>query len=153
MEEPRWDAIPAEASDLYDWEDDSTYIRLPTFFEGIKPEVEDIEAISGARCLLKLGDSTTTDHISPAGAFPASGPAGQYLQSHGVERKDFNSFGSRRGNHEVMMRGTFANVRIRNQLAPETEGGMTIHFPTGDVLPVYDAAMLFAKEDTPLVVL
>ena len=153
MEEPRWDAIPAEASDLYDWEDDSTYIRLPTFFEGIKPEVEAIEAISGARCLLKLGDSTTTDHISPAGAFPASGPAGQYLQSHGVERKDFNSFGSRRGNHEVMMRGTFANVRIRNQLAPETEGGMTIHFPTGDVLPVYDAAMLFAKEDTPLVVL
>jgi aconitate hydratase len=153
MEEPRWDAISAEASDLYDWEEDSTYIRLPNFFEGIKPEVEAIEAILGARCLLKLGDSTTTDHISPAGAFPASGPAGKYLQSHGVERKDFNSFGSRRGNHEVMIRGTFANVRIRNQLAPETEGGMTIHFPTGDVLPVYDAAMLFAKDDTPLVVL
>ena len=153
MEEERWDSIPAESSDLYSWEDDSTYIRLPTFFEGISSEVGAIEAISGARCLLKLGDSVTTDHISPAGAFPASGPAGKYLLENGVERKDFNSFGSRRGNHEVMMRGTFANVRIRNQLAPETEGGYTTHFPSEEVLPIYDAAMRFKEEGTPLVVL
>ncbi len=153
MEEERWDSIPAEASDLYSWEDDSTYIRLPTFFEGISSEVDAIEAISGARCLLKLGDSVTTDHISPAGAFPASGPAGKYLLDNGVERVDFNSFGSRRGNHEVMMRGTFANVRIRNQLAPGTEGGFTTHFPSGEILPIYDAAMRFKNEGTPLVVL
>ena len=153
MEEERWDSIPAEASDLYSWEDDSTYIRLPTFFEGISPEVDAFEAISGARCLLKLGDSVTTDHISPAGAFPASGPAGKYLLDNGVERVDFNSFGSRRGNHEVMMRGTFANVRIRNQLASGTEGGFTTHFPSGEVLPIYDAAMRFKDEGTPLVVL
>ena len=153
MEEERWDSIPAEASDLYSWEDDSTYIRLPTFFEGISSEVDAIEAISGARCLLKLGDSVTTDHISPAGAFPASGPAGKYLLDNGVERVDFNSFGSRRGNHEVMMRGTFANVRIRNQLASGTEGGFTTHFPSGEVLPIYDAAMRFKDEGTPLVVL
>ena len=153
MEEERWDSIPAEASDLYSWEDDSTYIRLPTFFEGISSEVDAIEAISGARCLLKLGDSVTTDHISPAGAFPASGPAGKYLLDNGVERVDFNSFGSRRGNHEVMMRGTFANVRIRNQLAPGTEGGFTTHFPSGEILPIYDAAMRFKDDGTPLVVL
>ncbi len=153
MEEARWDSIPAEKSALYDWDDDSTYIRLPTFFEGIKPEVEPIVSISGARCLLKLGDSVTTDHISPAGAFPESGPAGQYLVSNGVARRDFNSFGSRRGNHEVMMRGTFANVRIRNQLAPETEGGFTTHFPSGEVTSIYDAAMKFIDDDTPLVVL
>ena len=153
MEEARWDSIPAEKSALYDWDDDSTYIRLPTFFEGIKPEVEPIVSISGARCLLKLGDSVTTDHISPAGAFPESGPAGQYLVSNGVTRRDFNSFGSRRGNHEVMMRGTFANVRIRNQLAPETEGGFTTHFPSGEVTSIYDAAMKFIDDDTPLVVL
>ncbi len=153
MEEARWDSIPAEKSALYDWDDDSTYIRLPTFFEGIKPEVEPIVSISGARCLLKLGDSVTTDHISPAGAFPESGPAGQYLVSNGVTRRDFNSFGSRRGNHEVMMRGTFANVRIRNQLAPETEGGFTTHFPSGEVTSIYDAAMKFIDDDIPLVVL
>jgi len=153
MEEARWDSILAEKSALYDWDDDSTYIRLPTFFEGIKPEVEPIVSISGARCLLKLGDSVTTDHISPAGAFPESGPAGQYLVSNGVTRRDFNSFGSRRGNHEVMMRGTFANVRIRNQLAPETEGGFTTHFPSGEVTSIYDAAMKFIDDDTPLVVL
>ena len=153
MEEERWDSIPAKASALYDWDDDSTYIRLPTFFEGIGPEVEPISSITGARCLLKLGDSVTTDHISPAGAFPESGPAGQYLVSNGVARRDFNSFGSRRGNHEVMMRGTFANVRIRNHLAPGTEGGFTTHFPSGEVTSVYDAAMRFIEEETPLVVL
>ena len=153
MEEERWDSIPAEKSALYDWDDASTYIRLPTFFEGIRPEVEPISSINGARCLLKLGDSVTTDHISPAGAFPESGPAGKYLVSNGVSRRDFNSFGSRRGNHEVMMRGTFANVRIRNQLAPGTEGGFTTHFPSGEVTSVYDAAMRFVGEETPLVVL
>ena len=153
MTEPRWDSIPVEASDLYQWEEDSTYIRLPTFFEGISPEIDPILPIEGARTLLKLGDSITTDHISPAGAFPHTGPAGQYLLSNSVEPRDFNSFGSRRGNHEVMMRGTFANVRIRNQIAPGTEGGFTKFLPTGEVTSIYDAAMKYIAEDTPLVVL
>ena len=151
--EPAWDSIPVANSDLYPWNDDSTYIALPSFFEGISPEPEAIKPITGARALLKLGDSVTTDHISPAGAIPPTGPAGKYLISKGVERKDFNSFGSRRGNHEVMMRGTFANVRIRNQLAPGTEGGYTTYFPTGEVESVYDAAVKYQESDTPLVVL
>ena len=151
--EPRWDAIEAMESDLYVWKDESTYIRLPSFFEGIKPEAEPIKPISGARVLLKLGDSITTDHISPAGAFPTDQPAGQYLVSHGVEPKDFNSFGSRRGNHEVMMRGTFANVRVRNHIAPGTEGGYTTYWPTGEVEFIYDAAMKYGESGTPLVVL
>ncbi|MEC7983844.1 MAG: aconitate hydratase AcnA [Myxococcota bacterium] len=152
-DEPRWAAIKVEESDLYPWSDTSTYVRLPTFFEGIKPSVDPIQPINGANVLLKLGDSVTTDHISPAGAIPASGPAGQYLQSHGVARKDFNSFGSRRGNHEVMMRGTFANVRIRNQLAPGTEGGYTTYFPTGEVEFIFDAAQKYKASNTPLIVL
>ena len=151
--EPRWNAINVEESDLYPWKNDSTYVRLPSFFEGIKPEVLPISPITGASVLLKLGDSVTTDHISPAGAIPASGPAGQYLQSHGVSPKDFNSFGSRRGNHEVMMRGTFANVRIRNQLAPGTEGGYTTYLPTGEVDFIFDAAQKYKATQTPLIVL
>jgi aconitate hydratase len=151
--EPRWDAIEAMESDLYAWKGESTYIRLPSFFEGITPEVTPIAPIAGARVLLKLGDSITTDHISPAGAFPIDQPAGKYLVSHGVEKKDFNSFGSRRGNHEVMMRGTFANVRVRNHIAPGTEGGYTKYWPTGEVEFIYDAAMKYKASGTPLIVL
>ncbi len=153
MSEPRWDAIASEASDLYPWADESTYVRLPSFIEGIALEPAPVSSIKGARVLLKLGDSVTTDHISPAGAFPHTGPAGQYLISHGVEPRDFNSFGSRRGNHEVMMRGTFANVRIRNQVAPGTEGGFSTHFPSGEVLSVYETSMRYQAEGTPLIVL
>ncbi|MDP6900139.1 MAG: aconitate hydratase AcnA [Candidatus Thalassarchaeaceae archaeon] len=153
MNEPRWDAIPSESTDLYPWNPDSTYVRLPSFFEGIQSEPAPISAIEGAHVLLKLGDSVTTDHISPAGAFPHTGPAGQYLMSHDVLPRDFNSFGSRRGNHEVMMRGTFANVRIRNECAPGTEGGYTTHYPTGEVMSVYDASMRYQDGGTPLVVL
>ena len=153
MSEPRWDAIPSTPSDLYPWASESTYVRLPSFFEGIQPEPAPISPIEGAHVLLKLGDSVTTDHISPAGAFPHSGPAGQYLVNNGVAPRDFNSFGSRRGNHEVMMRGTFANVRIRNQVAPGTEGGYTTHFPSGNVESVYDASMRYQQAAIPLVVL
>jgi aconitate hydratase len=152
-EEPRWDAIPVADSDLYPWNGDSTYIQQPPFFQGITPGILPLEPITGARVLLKLGDSVTTDHISPAGSFPADGPAGQYLTQKGVAKADFNSFGSRRGNHEVMMRGTFANVRIRNQVAPGTEGGYTTYFPTGEVEFVYDAAMKYVDAGTPLVIL
>ena len=153
LQEPRWDAISTSQSAQYPWADDSTYVRLPSFFEGIQPQPTPIEPIHGAKVLLKLGDSVTTDHISPAGAFPHHGPAGQYLISKGVEPRDFNSFGSRRGNHEVMMRGTFANVRIRNQIASGTEGGFTTHFPTNEVVSVFDASMRYQAEGTPLVVL
>ena len=120
LSEPRWDSIPSEASELFPWDEDSTYVRLPSFFQGIEPEPSPVEPIEDARVLVKVGDSVTTDHISPAGAFPSSGPAGKYLISKGVEPRDFNSFGSRRGNHEVMIRGTFANIRMRNQTAPGT---------------------------------
>ncbi|MEC7509044.1 MAG: aconitate hydratase, partial [Candidatus Thermoplasmatota archaeon] len=150
MNEPRWDGIPSEPSPLYPWQEDSTYIRLPTFFQGLGPEAPPIAPIDSARVLLKLGDSITTDHISPAGAILKSGPAGQWLQAQGVEKGDFNSFGSRRGNHEVMMRGTFANVRIRNELAPGTEGGWSIDHATGEVMSVYEAAQ---NADGPMVVL
>jgi aconitate hydratase len=153
MQEPRWDSIESIRSPLYPWAEDSTYVRLPSFFEGIEPEPLPIDPVMGAHVLLMLGDSVTTDHISPAGAFPKSGPAGEYLVSNGVEPRDFNSFGSRRGNHEVMMRGTFANVRIRNQVAPGTEGGFTTHFPSGEVTSVFDASMRYQNEGTSLVVL
>ena len=153
MQEPRWDSIESNPSPLYPWADESTYVRLPSFFEGIEPHPAPIVPVKGAHVLLKLGDSVTTDHISPAGAFPKSGPAGQYLVSNGVEPRDFNSFGSRRGNHEVMMRGTFANVRIRNEVAPGTEGGFTTHFPSGEVTSVFDASMKYQEEGVPLVVL
>ena len=150
MQEPRWDAIPSEESPLYPWQDDSTYIRLPSFFQGLSPEAQPIEPISGAKVLLKLGDSITTDHISPAGAFPEEGPAGIWLTERGVQKGDFNSFGSRRGNHEIMMRGTFANVRVRNEMAPGTEGGFALNHATGEITSVYEAAM---ASDSPMVVL
>ena len=150
MNEPRWDSIPSEASPLYPWAPESTYIRLPTFFSGLSAEPQPITSIVDAKVLLKLGDSITTDHISPAGAFPADGPAGTWLVERDIQQTDFNSFGSRRGNHEVMMRGTFANVRIRNQMAPGTEGGFARDFTTGDVVSVYDAAQSY---DGPKVVL
>ena len=146
MNEPRWNSIPAEASPLYPWQDASTYIRLPTFFSGLPVVPEPISSIEEARVLLKLGDSITTDHISPAGSFPSSGPAGQWLTEREVQPKDFNSFGSRRGNHEIMMRGTFANVRIRNQMAPGTEGGFALNHETGEIMSVYDAAQIEAPK-------
>ena len=150
MQEPRWDSIPSEASPLYPWQDDSTYIRLPSFFQGLSKEADPIQPIVGAKVLLKLGDSITTDHISPAGAFPAEGPAGKWLIERGVNKGDFNSFGSRRGNHEIMMRGTFANVRAKNQMAPGTEGGYALNHQTGEVTSVFEAAM---ASETPMVVL
>ena len=153
LREPRWDAISSKSGSLYPWDDSSTYIRLPSFLEGIQPEPAPIEPIHGARVLVKVGDSVTTDHISPAGAFPHHGPAGQYLIDNGVQPRDFNSFGSRRGNHEVMVRGTFANIRMRNQIAPGTEGGFTTHFPTGKVTSIYEASTRYHEDSTPLVVL
>jgi len=150
MNEPRWDSIPSEPTPLYQWEDASTYIRLPSFFQDLSPEADPIQPIHSAKVLLKLGDSITTDHISPAGAFPAEGPAGRWLTERGVQQRDFNSFGSRRGNHEIMMRGTFANVRIRNQMAPGTEGGFAFDHVSGEVSSVYEAAM---NSDAPMVVL
>lgn len=153
LSEPRWDAIPSKTGSLFDWDENSTYVRLPSFLEGIKRAPSPIQSIEGARVLVKVGDSVTTDHISPAGAFPNHGPAGQYLISRGVEPRDFNSFGSRRGNHEVMVRGTFANIRMRNQIAPGTEGGFTTHFPTGEVTSIYEASTRYQGDQTPLIVL
>lgn len=153
LSEPRWDAIPSESSALYDWDDSSTYVRPPSFLQGIESEPAPIERIQGARVLVKVGDSVTTDHISPAGAFPHHGPAGQYLMDNGVQPRDFNSFGSRRGNHEVMVRGTFANIRMRNEIAPGTEGGFTTHFPSGEVTSIYEASNRYQDEGIQLVVL
>jgi aconitate hydratase len=149
----RWNSLQVPTGDSFAWDPDSTYVRRPPFFEDLPSEPEPITNIDGARVLAVLGDSVTTDHISPAGAIKRDGPAGQYLIEHGVQPKDFNSYGSRRGNHEVMMRGTFANIRLRNQLAPGTEGGVTLHLPDGTQMSIYDAAMRYLEEDTPLVVL
>ncbi|MBJ36697.1 MAG: aconitate hydratase AcnA [Euryarchaeota archaeon] len=153
LSEPRWDAIPSKTGSLFEWDEESTYVRLPSFLQGIDRQPESIESIESARVLVKVGDSVTTDHISPAGAFPNHGPAGQYLISRGVEPRDFNSFGSRRGNHEVMVRGTFANIRMRNHIAPGTEGGFTTHFPTGEVTSIYEASTRYQADQTPLIVL
>jgi aconitate hydratase len=147
----RWRAIEVPEGDRYAWPD-STYVRKPPFFEGMDPEPQEAEPIEGARVLALLGDSITTDHISPAGAIKKQSPAGQWLIDNGVEPRDFNSYGSRRGNHEVMLRGTFANVRLRNQLV-DKEGGFTRHFPGGEEMPIYDAAMRYSDEGVPLVVL
>jgi aconitate hydratase len=147
----RWRSLETPEGDRYTWPD-STYVRKPTFFEGMAPEPEPIEPIAGARVLAVLGDSVTTDHISPAGAIKKDSPAGQWLIENGVEPRDFNSYGSRRGNHEVMVRGTFANVRLRNKLV-EREGGYTRHFPDGDETTIYEAAMAYADDGVPLVVL
>ncbi|HEX6715180.1 MAG TPA: aconitate hydratase AcnA, partial [Thermoleophilaceae bacterium] len=149
-----WQGIDIPEGNRYEWDPDSTYVRQPPYFEGMEREPrEDFPEIKGARCLAKLGDSVTTDHISPAGAIKEESPAGRYLKEHDVEKKDFNSYGSRRGNHEVMVRGTFANVRIRNQLVPDTEGGVTKHIPSGEEMAIYDAAMKYAEDDTPLMVI
>lgn len=148
-----WKAIDVVGSDTYDWQDDSTYIRLSPFFDEMLAEPAPLKDIHGARILAMLGDSVTTDHISPAGSIKADSPAGRYLQSRGVERRDFNSYGSRRGNHEVMMRGTFANIRIRNEMVPCVEGGMTRHLPDTEVISIYDAAMKYQQQGTPLAVI
>jgi aconitate hydratase len=149
-----WRGIEIPEGDRYDWDPESTYVRQPPYFDGMDREPrEDFADIKGARCIAKLGDSVTTDHISPAGAIKEDSPAGRYLKEHGVEKKDFNSYGSRRGNHEVMVRGTFANVRIRNQLVPDTEGGYTKYFPSGEKMSIYDAAMKYGEDGTPLCVL
>ncbi len=148
-----WRSLPAEKSEIYHWDPQSTYIKKPPFFEGMKLEPEPLQDIHGARVLVLLGDSVTTDHISPAGAIPVDSPAGKYLIEHGVQPKDFNSYGSRRGNHEVMMRGTFANIRLKNLLVPGVEGGFTIYLPTGEQMFIYDAAMKYQESHTPLIVI
>jgi aconitate hydratase A / 2-methylisocitrate dehydratase len=149
----RWRELDTPAGDLFAWEPDSTYVRLPPYFAGMPREPQTVEDIHGARCLVSLGDSVTTDHISPAGAIRPDSPAGRYLTEHGVERRDFNSYGSRRGNHEVMVRGTFANVRLRNQLVPDSEGTWTVHLPDGEETTIYDAAMRYRGEGVPTIVL
>jgi len=148
-----WNAVAGQAGDLYAWQAESTYVQEPPFFMDLSPELDEIADIAGARVLAKLGDSVTTDHISPAGSIAVDSPAGRYLISKGVEPKDFNSYGSRRGNHEVMMRGTFANIRIRNLLAPGTEGGVTVHLPSGDQMSIFDAAMRYVEEGVPSIVI
>ena len=148
-----WNNLQTPEGDRYEWDDSSTYVRLPSFLAEVPSEPEPLRNLHGARALAKLGDSITTDHISPAGVIRSDGPAADWLREHGVERADFNSYGSRRGNHEVMIRGTFANIRLRNELAPGTEGGVTTHIPSGEQMSIYDAAMRYAEEGTPLVVL
>jgi aconitate hydratase len=149
----RWNEIKTSNEPLYTWDEDSTYIANPPFFEGLSPEPGTVEPITNLRVVAKFGDSVTTDHISPAGAIGKNTPAGKYLLEKGVQPRDFNSYGSRRGNHEVMMRGTFANIRIRNQIAPGTEGGVTTYWPTGEVTPIYDACMKYKENGTGLIVL
>jgi aconitate hydratase len=149
----RWNSIDSPEGEIFAWQDDSTYIQNPPYFAGMTQSPPGIPEIQGARCLALLGDSITTDHISPAGAIKEDSPAGQYLKDKGVQKADFNSYGSRRGNHEVMMRGTFANVRLRNLLAPGTEGGWTTYQPSGEQMSIYDAAMQYQAEGTPLVVI
>jgi len=149
----QWKALPVPASELYEWDDASTYIKNPPYFADMPREPGPVVDVKGARVLALLGDSITTDHISPAGSIRKEGPAGRYLIEHGVQYKDFNSYGARRGNHEVMMRGTFANVRLRNQLVPGVEGGETRHLPSGERMSIYDAAMKYQQEGVPLVVI
>jgi aconitate hydratase len=149
----RWNSIKSPAGEKYDWQDDSTYVQNPPYFTAMTHQVPALPVIRQARCLALLGDSITTDHISPAGSIKEDSPAGRYLKSKGVQKADFNSYGSRRGNHEVMMRGTFANVRLRNLLAPGTEGGWTTFQPGGEQMSIYDAAMQYQAEGTPLVIL
>jgi aconitate hydratase len=151
--DPAWRELPVPEGDLFAWDDDSTYVRLPPYFDGMSREPGTVGDIVGARCLVVVGDSVTTDHISPAGSIKLESPAGRYLVEHGIERKDFNSYGSRRGNHEVMVRGTFANVRLRNQLVPGSEGTWTAHLPDGDETTIYEAAGRYLADGVPLVVL
>ncbi|HKD98089.1 MAG TPA: aconitate hydratase AcnA [Micromonosporaceae bacterium] len=149
----RWTSLPTPTGDVFDWDAESTYVRKPPYFEGMRERPAPVTDIGDARVLAKLGDSVTTDHISPAGSIKADSPAGRYLAEHGVDKKEFNSYGSRRGNHEVMIRGTFANIRLRNQLVPGVEGGFTRDFTTGGQATIYDAAQSYAAAGTPLVIL
>ncbi|MDX6362870.1 MAG: aconitate hydratase, partial [Streptomyces sp.] len=151
----QWQALSIPEGNTFEWDPQSTYVRKPPYFEGMTMETTPVSDIAGARVLAKLGDSVTTDHISPAGAIKADTPGGKYLTEHGVERRDFNSYGSRRGNHEVMIRGTFANIRLRNQVAPGTEGGFTRDFtqPDAPVSFIYDASRNYIEQGIPLVVL
>src|SRR5579863_5001696 len=148
-----WRALPLPEGDLYAWDEKSTYIKNPPYFEGMPKKPGPLSDLHGLHALAVLGDSVTTDHISPAGSIPADTPAGKHLIAHGVQPKDFNSYGARRGNHEVMMRGTFANIRLKNMLAPGTEGGWTIHQPSGEKMSIYDAAMKYRDEHVPLIVI
>ena len=149
----KWAKIPVNQSSRYSWQNESTYIRKAPFFENIVSATEGVRDIYEARALAMLGDSVTTDHISPAGAIMLDSPAGQYLQDRGVRVHEFNSYGSRRGNHEVMVRGTFANIRLRNELASGTEGGWTKHMPSGEILSIYEASVRYHHEKTPLIVI
>jgi aconitate hydratase len=150
---PEWRELEIPEGDSFAWDPDSTYVRRPPFLENVPAEPAALQDITGARVLAVLGDSVTTDHISPAGSIGRDSPAGNYLFQHEVDAKDFNSYGARRGNHEVMMRGTFANVRLRNQLAPGTEGGWAQHLPDGEQMSIYDAAMRYREEGVPLILI
>jgi aconitate hydratase len=149
----QWQGLKIPEGDLYQWDEKSTYVKNPPYFVGITTQPAPVTEITQARALAVLGDSITTDHISPAGSIKANGPAGKYLQEHGVAQKDFNSYGARRGNHEVMVRGTFANIRLRNHMAPGTEGGVTRHLPSGEVMSIFDAAVKYEADKVPLVVI
>ena len=149
----RWRSLETPEGDLYAWDEESTYVRLPPYFAGMSLDPEPVEDVHAARCLVSLGDSVTTDHISPAGTIRADSPAGRYLLEHGVDRREFNSYGSRRGNHEVMVRGTFANVRLRNQLVPGSEGTWTVHLPDGEEGPIFEVAGRYRAEGVPTIVL
>jgi aconitate hydratase len=151
--DPQWQSMKVPKGDLFVWSDASTYIKQPPYFEAMADPETFVQDIHGMRVLALLGDSITTDHISPAGSIPVDSPAGQYLIAQGVEHKDFNSYGSRRGNHEVMVRGTLANIRLKNRLAPGTEGGWTAHQPEGDVMWIYDASMRYQRDGVPLLIL
>jgi aconitate hydratase len=148
-----WRMLDVPSGDVYTWDEASTYIRRPPYFDGMDLKPTAPGDIAGARCLVMVGDSVTTDHISPAGAIKPDSPAGIYLTERGVERRDFNSYGSRRGNHEVMIRGTFANVRLRNLLVPGSEGAWTVHLPSGEEMTIFDAAMRYQAEEMPLIVI
>jgi aconitate hydratase len=151
--DPQWQKLNVKTGDTFAWDPKSTYVRKPPFFDGMPKEPKPLADISGASVLALLGDSVTTDHISPAGSIPKDGPAGKYLIAQGVQPADFNSFGARRGNHEVMVRGTLANIRLRNQLAPGTEGGLTRHLPDGEQMFIYDASMKYQKDGVPLLII
>ena len=148
-----WNGLKIPEGQIYQWDEASTYVRNPPYFDGMRMQPDAVRDITGARVLALLGDSVTTDHISPAGNIKKDGPAGKYLMENGVKPKDFNSYGSRRGNHEVMMRGTFANIRLRNLLVPGTEGGVTTYIPNGEVMSIYDASMKYQRNKTPLLVI
>jgi aconitate hydratase len=150
---PRWNAIPVAGGDLYQWDADSTYIHEPPFFQGLTAEPAPLTDIVGARCLVMVADSVTTDHISPAGDIAQASPAGAWLRERGVEKKDFNSYGSRRGHDQVMVRGTFANIRLKNLLVPGSEGNVTVHLPTNESMPIHDASARYRAAGTPLMVL